>query len=129
MTRVFNNATRFGVRNCLVKNFVNLSTVLARREHQSDISRTEGRCRKRWERVFPEGSYDSLSHNTRLLLYRHSRGSSLSPGRSFYVAGKRRAGQRARVGGWKFLIGASYPVRALGQLNGAVRMCLPFCRN
>lgn len=58
--------------------------------------------------MFPEGSYESLSHNTSLLLYRHSRGSSLSPGRSFYVAGKEEEtnkSARRQRDGWKFLIG------------------------
>lgn len=46
------------VQNCLVKNLWTYQWFLRAtdcREHQEDISRTEGRCRKRWERVFPRG--------------------------------------------------------------------------
>lgn len=58
-----NAAEYFEVQNYLVKNsWIYQQSLRAAdcREHQEDISRTEGRCRKQWEKVFPEGSYELL---------------------------------------------------------------------
>lgn len=124
-SRILDNAAgHFELQNRLVKNSWTYQRSLRAadcREHQEDISRTEGRCRKRWERVFPEGSYE-------LLVFRIIQG-YFSPGSPegapyhrdvAFTWRKKEKEANEHIGvvrDWKFLKGA-YPAR----LNGTVRI-------